>query len=156
MEFGLGITDDFKKPGGFEQLLSVLEISEPKKRNQILAKILFEDPAWGNLIEQKMLTVERIITWPYHDGLEHLVYELSPNTLACAVSKLKDDKVENFLNCLPEELSQKVAEIIQSKKWDETEQFAAGASMIGLARKRIQEFVINLYEIDPEMQINAA
>ncbi len=77
----------YKKPGGVEQLLSLLESCLTKKRELLLNTIMQEDKDFGTMIRAKILTVEKIFKW---DPLlvSEATTQLSERTLAVALKGL--------------------------------------------------------------------
>ncbi len=53
----------FRRPGGVQQLVSLLESCLSKKRETLLKTICQEDEVFGEMIKSKLLTVEKIFTW---------------------------------------------------------------------------------------------
>ena len=54
----------YKKPGGFLQLIQLVEASPPSAQQKIMRMIAAEDPGWALLVQKKMLKVDRVLTWP--------------------------------------------------------------------------------------------
>lgn len=54
----------FRTPGGFAQLLRLVETSPGPERDNLMELIAKEDPGWAHLIRLKTLTPERILSWP--------------------------------------------------------------------------------------------
>lgn len=53
----------YKKQGGVQQLLALLESCLSKKRELLLNTIMQEDKVFGEMIKAKILTVEKILKW---------------------------------------------------------------------------------------------
>ena len=54
----------FRKPGGFMQLLALIESCDPSKQKNLLSLVGPEDPGWAHLLKVKALTFDRIRSWP--------------------------------------------------------------------------------------------
>jgi hypothetical protein len=54
----------YRKSGGFIQLLSLIESFGPQKKQKFLEMIEAESQAWADALREKMLSVDRIFTWP--------------------------------------------------------------------------------------------
>lgn len=90
----------YKKSGGFFQLLSLIETFGPQKREKFLEMIEAESPAWSKALRDKLLTIERIFSWPDQIVIE-VFKHLQPKTQAFALSGLKDEfkaKLEPFFS----------------------------------------------------------
>ena len=79
----MAMVDRYKKSGGFVQLLQVLETCGAKKREQFMGIISMESPKWAEAINQKMISLEKIVSWKPEILLEILA---SVNKLAFAVA----------------------------------------------------------------------
>ena len=90
----------YKKSGGFFQLLSLIETFGPQKREKFLEMIEQESPAWSKALRDKILTVERVFTWPDQIVIE-VFKRLPPKSQAFALKGIKDEyrvKIEQFLS----------------------------------------------------------
>lgn len=77
----------YKKPGGTQQLVALLESCLSKKRELLLNTIMAEDKDFGNMIKSKLLTVEKIFRWDPLIVCEATT-QLSERTLAVALKGL--------------------------------------------------------------------
>lgn len=80
----------YKKSGGFFQLLSLIETFGPQKREKFLEMIEQESPAWSKALRDKLLSIERIFSWPDQVVIE-VFKQLQPKSQAFALSGLKDE-----------------------------------------------------------------
>lgn len=81
----------YKKTGGFVQLLSLIETFGPQKKDKFLEMIDAESVIWGKALREKMLTLERIFSWPDQTVLE--VFKALPiKNLAIALQGLKEEQ----------------------------------------------------------------
>ncbi len=90
----------YKKSGGFIQLLSLIETFGPQKREKFLEMIEQESPAWAKALREKILTVERLFSWPDQVVVE-IFKRLPPKSQAFALTGLKDEqkaKIGPFLS----------------------------------------------------------
>lgn len=90
----------YKKSGGFFQLLSLIETFGPQKREKFIEMIEQESPVWAKALRDKILTIDRVFTWP--DQIVTEVFKrLPPKSQAYALTGLKNEyraKVEQFLS----------------------------------------------------------
>ncbi|MBK9292922.1 MAG: hypothetical protein IPM57_00495 [Oligoflexia bacterium] len=77
----------YKKPGGLQQLIALLESCLSKKRELLLNTIMQEDKEFGTMVKSKLLTVEKVFKW---DPLilSEATTQLSERTLAVALKGL--------------------------------------------------------------------
>ena len=73
----------YKKKGGFEQLLTLIETCAPAKQEQLLKVIQNEDPGWAALIKTKALTMEKVLAWK-PESIGEVINEMSDRILAAA------------------------------------------------------------------------
>ncbi len=81
----------YKKAGGFVQLLSLIETFGPQKKEKFLEMIGVESLVWGNALREKMLTLERIFSWPDQVVIE-VLKSLPLKNMAVVMEGLKDDQ----------------------------------------------------------------
>ena len=79
----------YKKPGGFKQLLYLIELSNEKKKEQLLKVIEAEDASWADLIKERMLTIDKVFQL---DGevLEQIISKIPEQTWVKALFHLED------------------------------------------------------------------
>lgn len=53
----------FRRPGGFKQLLTLVETSATKKQNQLLTVVGQEDSRWAAELKKRLLTIDKILSW---------------------------------------------------------------------------------------------
>lgn len=90
----------FKKSGGFNQLISLLESFGPHKKDQFLKLIEEESPRWAQALREKMLTVDRIMSWPDQTVIE-VFNALPTKNMAVVMHGLRPEqksKVMQFIN----------------------------------------------------------
>src|SRR5688572_11750567 len=77
----------YRKPGGVQQLVALLESCVAKKKENLLNMICAEDKEFGEMIKKKLLSVEKIFRW---DPLvvSEATTRLSERTLAIALKGL--------------------------------------------------------------------
>jgi len=96
----MGMLDRYKKKGGFVQLLTLIETSGGKKQEQFLGLISQESPGWEQELKRKMLTVDRVFTWP-QDVMSEILTRLQPLTLCVSLHGRPAEEIEKILTPLP-------------------------------------------------------
>src|SRR4051812_48060394 len=81
--------DRYKKPGGFVQLLTLLETTPEPKREKFLALIKEEDAYWAEAVKKRLLNLRRILSWN-PETLAEIVGNLQDLTLAIALHGLSE------------------------------------------------------------------
>ena len=86
----------YKKSGGFFQLLSLIETFGAQKREKFLEMIEAESPFWAQGLREKMLSIERIFSWPDEVAIE-VVKSLPTKNMAVALRGLKEEQRARML-----------------------------------------------------------
>jgi flagellar motor switch protein FliG len=110
----------FKKQGGLDALLVLLETCGAKKREALMKNIEAEDKAFATMVKTKLLSVERILSWEplilaeivprvQETYLALLIkgYPQSFNTLTYAMKEMPKKSLQTLidgLNPKPEEI----------------------------------------------------
>jgi flagellar motor switch protein FliG len=81
----------YKKKGGFEQLLTLIETCAPAKREQLIKVIQNEDPSWASLLKTKTLTMEKVLGWKA-ETIGEVVNEMPDRILASALQGLDEQQ----------------------------------------------------------------
>jgi flagellar motor switch protein FliG len=92
-EASMSMLARYRKPGGFEQLLSLIETRDSKKRDQLLKVIEQESPNTAECLRQKMLTIERVFSWDTLE-LKVIISEVPEKVLALACHGLGSEARE--------------------------------------------------------------
>jgi flagellar motor switch protein FliG len=85
----------YKKPGGFKQLLYLVETSTTLKQDQLIKVISSEDVHWAEKIKFMRLTLEKLCTWDA-ETLEKVVLTVHVRTWLIAIHSLNSDLREDF------------------------------------------------------------
>jgi flagellar motor switch protein FliG len=92
----MSMLNRFRKKGGFQQLVTLIETSDPEKQKNLLHLVGTEDPGWAHLLKIKCLTPDRILAWP-DEVLKDIVPSLSDRialVLYLSVSKTQKNKFQ--------------------------------------------------------------
>ncbi len=89
----MSILARFRKPGGVDNLVALLESCMPKKRERLLAVIDEEDKKFGNKVKARILTADKIFKW---DPLliNEVTSRMKPRTIAVCVKGLGEKAFE--------------------------------------------------------------
>jgi hypothetical protein len=148
----MGQLDRYKKPGGFQQLLALIESFAAQKQEKFLNIVDQENPTWGKALREKLLTVKRILNWP-PATLAEIVPTMNVNILAIALHGLTKEEVERFLSGLPAGEKRKITNEFEVVRPQPNEIVATHVRLIDTVRKMINEGQLRLESVDPGVLI---
>lgn len=144
--------DRYRKPGGFLQLLNLIETCGQTKQEKFLEMIRLEDARWAEMLIKKMLTMKIILSW-------------SPETLAEVFGNLNDLTIAVILHGLAPADKEKVYKTFSSSKkrkvesQTETHQPTPAEistmfmKVLAEVRKMISDGRLRMDKIDPNLVI---
>lgn len=136
----------FRKPGGVQQLVVLLESCLTKKRETLFATIVAEDPEFAALVKTKILTPERIFKW---DPLivSEATTRMSERTLAIALKGLPPECTPIAMHTMRALKKKEVTNLIEVLKPTAVEIETAHIKLVETVRGLEKEGAIKL---DPE------
>lgn len=137
----------YKKQGGFEQLILLLESRPPKKRDELIELIVNEDAAYGVLVQTKILTMEKLIEWD-PNILSEVISKLSDLTVSTCFSRLGEEFFKKCSHGLREFRKKELSELIRNANPKQPEFDAAWIKFIEATRKLVTEGAIKLDDND--------
>lgn len=148
----------FRKPGGFSQLLALIETCDPLKQKNLLHLIGNEDPGWAYLVKLKMLTCDRVLTWPVETLME-ITTHLPDRVLAAAWSIAAplpqgSQLQEKWLKSLPTMKSREIKSVIDSTSFSPSELQAAGIRIVQTVRELEEKDLLRFSQFDPALEID--
>lgn len=142
----------YKKSGGFFQLLSLIETFGVQKREKFLEMIDGESPAWARALREKMLSLERIFTWPDQVVVE-VFKRMPPKSQAFALEGLKDDQKAKVMPFFSPSEQRRLTDVLTESKPKPEEVQAVLVKLVEVARKCIQDREIHPEKFDPVLMI---
>lgn len=142
----------YKRPGGFLQLLSLIESFGPQKREKFMEMIQAEDPVWAQAIHSKLLTIERILDWP-EQVLSDIFKMLPTKNLACMIKGISPENVTKIVKFLSHAEKRKLDDELGTMEAKPEEIFTSFVRTIDLTRRMIKEGQIRLDKFDPDLAI---
>lgn len=142
----------YKKSGGFFQLLSLIETFGPAKREKFLEMIEAESPAWSKALRDKLLTVERVFSWPDQVAIE-VFKHLPPKSQAFALSGLKEEfkaKLNPFFS--PAE-KRRLDDVLTESKPKPEEVASTMVKLIEVARQMLKDRELHAEKFDEGLLI---
>ena len=148
----MSMLDRYRKPGGFIQLLHLMETFGAAKQEKFLHLIREEDPAWGKALESKIITIQRIFSWPA-EVVSEIAGNLQQLTLATSLHALTPDQAEILCRTFSHFERRRLEEMRDSSRPTGPEIESALIKIIGEARKMIEENRLRLEEHDADVLI---
>jgi hypothetical protein len=148
----------FRKPGGFFQLLALIETCDPAKQKNLIHLIGTEDPGWAYLVKLKMITIERVLSWPLETLME-ITTHLPDRILAAAWNiaiPLPHGTFlqEKWIQSLPTLKAREIKAIIDSTAFSPAELQAATIRIVQTVRELEERDVIRFSQFDPSLEID--
>lgn len=141
----------YKKSGGFVQLLSLLETFGPQKKEKFLEMIEGESPVWARALREKMLTVERLFTWPDQVVIE-VFKGLPPKNMAVSLEGLKEEQKSRLLVFFSPSDKRRLEDAMPDKPKPE-EIGATMVKVVELARKMLTQGELRAEKFDEGLLI---
>jgi len=149
----------FRKPGGFQQLLALIETCEPAKQKSLMRLVGTEDPGWAHLVKVKILTMERILSWP-QEVLMEITPHLPDQVLATAYQMAEQLSTpeaalhEKWINSLPSMKAKEVKALCKDQVMTAAEQASTSIKVIQTVRDLEAKGKIRFGSFDPVLEID--
>ncbi len=143
----------YRKSGGFSQLLALIESCDSQRQEKLLHLIAVEDPGWVVLVKRKMLTLEKIFSWPPEilaSFLDQVPERILVASLYCVEQKTADRVLKSFSVNRSKDLTHLYFQLQLSP----AEKSAASIKIIQMVRELEADRKINLKLIDPTLEID--
>ncbi|MCB0391993.1 MAG: hypothetical protein KDD58_11925 [Bdellovibrionales bacterium] len=142
----------YKKSGGFRQLLQLIETSGKTKQERFIKMIEEEDANWAQAIEQRMLTLEKILTWE-DQVLAEIFSRLNDITLGIASHLLEKSQWERATKTFSHSKLRAINENHADKEPSPAQQSTAIVNILTEVRTMVTEGMIRLDQIDNKLII---
>jgi len=149
----MGMLDRYRKPGGFFQLLSLIETCGPAKQEKFLEIIGAEDARWSDAVRTKMLDVNRIYSWP-DETLAEIIGTLQDLTLAIALHAAPDLVKARINTMLTHGRRRKIGDLYGSNNPTAGELAATHLKIIETVRKMAHDGFLRFEKIDPALYLD--
>lgn len=143
----------YRKPGGFAQLLSLIETCDPLKQSKLLELVGTEDPGWAVLVKTKSLSLHKIFSWQIETLME-ITPSVPDKIMATAIYKLPAEIQEKVLRAIPASKAREVRSLLSIASPSAGEQNASAIKIIQIVRDLDREGRIKLSQIDPELGLD--
>lgn len=142
----------YKKQGGFEQLLLLIETSNDKKQQQFLQLIEAESPMTAAMIKSKMLTLDKIFSWDA-SFLGDITINVPSKILAILLKGRPESVVQNVIATFPHVKKQEVLASAKEMTPSVGEYESARIKLIQTVRDLNKAGSIKISKISPELDI---
>lgn len=144
--------DRYKKKGGFNQLLQLIETSGKTKQEQFLALIAQESPVWEETLRKKWITLDKVLSWsPVY--LAEIFSRIQILTLASAFHGYPEDKLAIILEAVSATDQRKFQMTLQEINPNPAEKATSQMKILSETRGLIAKGIIKLDKLDPELVI---
>jgi CheY-like chemotaxis protein len=142
----------YRKPGGFANLVKLLETYSEEKRNRLLESVKSEDPFWAELIPQKILTVERIFSWPV-PVIAEIFAEVPLRITAMVMKGLNEEQQAVVYNIVGRSRYAELKDLVLTKECKAGEIVSARMFVVNVARELDANNVYKIAVIDPDLSL---
>ncbi|AGH94981.1 hypothetical protein A11Q_763 [Pseudobdellovibrio exovorus JSS] len=148
----MGMVDRYKKPGGFVQLVQVIETCNAKKREQFMNIIAEENPEWAEALTQKSISFDKIVSWSPEVILE-IMASVNQLAFSVALKSLAPEHLETFIQKLSPQDRRKIEMTLQEMNPTPNEIGASVMKVISETRGLLVQGSIKAEKIDPQLVI---
>ncbi len=150
------ILSRYRKPGGFRQLLLLIETSVPAKQETLLKAVEKEDPSWAQLLRDKKITAEMVLSWDV-EHLSTITIHMNQRHLATLCKKMDPQIFDQLKQMMDIKKYRELEEIMDNM--DEPlgpEYLGACNNLLETVRQLDEDKVIILRFIDPKLDLSEA
>lgn len=149
----MSMLDRYKKPGGFVQLLGLVETCGQAKQEKFLDIIGKEDSHWAEAIRTKMLTIDRIYSWN-DEQLAEIFGTLQDLTVAVALYAAEDSLKNRINGYFSHGRKRKIDDLFGTNKPSAPEIAATHMKIIESVRKMEQDGFLRFEKFDAELEVS--
>lgn len=149
----MSMLDRYRKPGGFIQLLALIETCHQTKQEKLLDVIAQEDRLWSETVRAKMLSIDRIYAWN-DQTLAEIFGTLQDLTVAVALCAATPEFKARITGFFSHGRIRKIEELMTSKGPTPAEIGATHLKIIEAVRKMGSDGFLRFESIDPGLVIS--
>jgi hypothetical protein len=142
----------YKRPGGFLQLVKLLEGFGKEKKEKFLSIVEQEDPNWAGALESKLLTIDKIFSWK-DDPLHDVVRTFHKKNMAAVLHGMSTDIQDRVLGLMSDTTRKHLSEQMEIVNPTPSEIAASMVVMIEEIREMIEKKYLKLEVVDPSLVI---
>lgn len=144
--------DRYRKPGGFFQLLNLIETTGKDKQEKFLKMIADESPTWEAEVRKRLLTLDKVLSWNA-TYLAEVFPRVQPLQLAMIVGGLPTEKAGQFMNIMTYKEKRQIEQILEDKKPTPGETSSGIMKLFSEIRKMESEGTLKFEKFDPDMVV---
>lgn len=144
--------DRYRKPGGFVQLLALIETCHQTKQEKLLEIIAQEDVRWSDTVRAKMLSIDRIYSWN-NETLAEIFGTLQDLTVAVALSAAAPEFKTRVTGFFTNGRIRKIEDLLTSKGPTPAEVAATHMKIVETVRKMGSDGFLRFEKIDPMLVV---
>ena len=148
----MGMLLRYQRPGGFIQLLQLIETCGKQKQDSFLNIIESEDPRWAHAVREKMLSMERIFSWD-DNAIAEIFARMSLLTLATAMHGLSQEHIDRFLKTFSHAQKRNLDDLFNAKTPPAAEISAAFLKILQEARAMMIQGYLKVEKFAPQLLI---
>ncbi len=148
----MAMLDRYRKPGGFLQLLNLIETSGPQKQIKFLEIVKEEDPRWAEMMGEKLLSMQKICGWD-NEALMEVVANLQILSLAVMLHGLDESNRDRFTTAMSNGQRRAVMEQFNASQPTPAEINTTFSRVITDVRKMISEGRLRMEKIDAKLVV---
>ena len=145
--------DRYKKTGGFNQLLTLLETCGAQKQQKFLEIIRQEDPRWADALVAKLIDLQRVLTWT-DSAIAEVTGAMLDINVAAIITSLPEDQAARLIGTLSHLKRRKVVDLVESQKPSAAEVATSLNKLYETIRKLTQDGILRLDKVDPMMFVD--
>lgn len=151
----MGLLQRYRRKGGFETLLKLIESSKPNKKASLLKLIEEEDAGWAEMIRMKSLDMDKIFSW---DAvyIKDIVFNMEPRVLGISLIGQSKETHEKVASVMTEIKWVEVSDYLGDDHHSEGEIHAAQNQIIQTTRDLVDQGYIRFEDIDPKLVLLSA
>ena len=152
--FGLmGMLDRYRKPGGFLQLVMLLETCGTVKQEKFLKIVRYEAPLWHVEMKTKLVSLERIYSWS-DSVLNEIVTNLQDLCLAVVIHAADEPLKGRLVSMVSHGRKRKIDDLLARNPPSSGEIATMQTKVVETARKMINDRLLRVEQFDPELAID--
>lgn len=148
----MAMLERYKRPGGFVQLVSLIETCAPSKQEKLLETVAVEDRLWADTVRSKMLSLARIYSWS-DETLMEIFGTLQDLTVAVAIHAADEAMKARIHRFITQSRRRKIEDVHGSKTPTPAEVASTHVKIIETVRKMAVDGFLRFEKCDTEMMI---
>ncbi len=149
----MAMLERYRKPGGFVQLLSLIETCSATKQEKLLETVATEDRVWAQTIRSKMLNINRVFSWT-DEALMEVLGGLQDLTVAVTIQSAQEPLKSRISMCIPQIRRRKIEDLFGSNAPSPGEIMAMHMKIVETVRRMGSEGTLRFEKIDPDLVID--